>query len=151
MTFEILIFAIIALCIFLSGKFLGTRILVSGSISILVSTMLLKYLIIDSTEVELSSIMTIVVFIISIIFIYKSLKRFVRNRRIFGNKGITMLIISSILLSIFALSSYFYFIPEDFYTFSSTFRDLFFKYDYELGIFMLLPFISFFLLAKSDK
>lgn len=151
MTFEIIIFAIIALCIFLAGKFMGTRILVSGSISILVSIMLLKYLVIDSSIMYLSPTMTIIVFIFSLIFIYSSLKRYVRNRKLFGNLAVTMLAISSILLTIFVLASYFYFIPEDFYKFSSTFRDLFFLYDYELGIFLLLPFISFMLITKGDK
>lgn len=151
MTFEILIFIGLAFIIFLLGKFLGTRVLVSGSIAVLASTMLLKYLIIDSSSVELSSIMTILAFIASTIFIYSTLKSFVRNKRIYGNKGIIMLIVSSIFLSVFLLSSYFYFIPEDYYTFSSSFRDLFFLKDYLLGVFILLPFISFLLIAKVDK
>jgi len=124
---------------------------VSGSISILASTILLKYLIIDSTGIILSPLMTIIAFLVSVIFIYTTLKSFVKNKRIYGNKGVVMLVISSVLLSIFILSSYFYFIPEDYYSFNSPFRDLFFLYDYLLGIFMLLPFISFLLISKVDK
>ena len=151
MTFEILILIGLAFIVFLSGKFLGTKILVSGSISILASTILLKYLIIDSTGIILSPLMTIIAFLVSVIFIYTTLKSFVKNKRIYGNKGVVMLVISSVLLSIFILSSYFYFIPEDYYSFNSPFRDLFFLYDYLLGIFMLLPFISFLLISKVDK
>jgi len=147
----ILIFIGLAFIVFLLGKFLGTRVLVSGSISVLASTVILKYLIIDSSNIELSPIMTIGAFIIFIIFIYGTLKSFVKKKKLYGNKGIIMLVLSSILLSIFLLSAYFYFIPEDYYSFSSTFRDLFFMYDYLLGIFMLLPFISFMLISKGDK
>jgi hypothetical protein len=151
MTFEILIFIGLVFIVFLLGKFLGTRILVSGSVSVLASTILLKYLIIDSSSIILSPLMTIIAFLVSVVFIYTTLKSFVKNKRIYGNKGVVMLIISSILLSIFLLSSYFYFIPEDYYSFASPFRDLFFLYDYLLGIFMLLPFISFILISKGDK
>lgn len=151
MTIEILIFVVLSFIILLLGKFLGTRILVGGSISILASTILLKYLIIDSSSISLSPLMTIIAFIVCVIFIYSTLKPFIRNMRIYGNRGVVMLIISSILLSVFILSSYFYFIPEDYYSFSSSFRDLFFLYDYLLGIFMLLPFISFLLLSKGDN
>jgi hypothetical protein len=151
MTFEILIFLIIAFFIFLAGKFMGTRILVSGSISVLASVVLLKYLVIDSSIMVLSSFMTILVFIVSMVFIYKSLKGFVRNKNLVGNLANIMLTISSILLAIFVLASYFYFIPEDYYTFSTPFRDLFFLYEYELGIFFLLPFVSFMLISKGDK
>jgi membrane protease YdiL (CAAX protease family) len=108
-------------------------------------------LIIDSSSITLSPLMTIISFLISVIFIYTTLKGFLRNKRIYGNKGVFFLIISSMLLSVFLLSSYFYFIPEDYFSFRSQFRDLFFLYDYLLGIFMLLPFISFILISKGDK
>lgn len=151
MTLEILIFIGLSFILFLLAKLLGTKILVGGSLSILASTILLKYLIIDSSSITLSPLMTIISFLISVIFIYTTLKGFLRNKRIYGNKGVFFLIISSMLLSVFLLSSYFYFIPEDYFSFRSQFRDLFFLYDYLLGIFMLLPFISFILISKGDK
>lgn len=149
LTDVIIIVVIFALLLFVTLQ-KGKQFVVSLMLSIYFAVTITKYLIFEPQSIELNDTMFTVVFVAIVALGMTALRKYLKNYRANGRQGYFGACALSLSATLLILASYFYFLPEIYYTFTSDIRDAFFKSDMTLGIIFTLPIIALFISSKDD-
>lgn len=142
-----IIFALVAIFYFITLK-KGKRFVLSTIFSFYITILISKYLLIDTAYVTDNALL--VSFAVILILSFVGVSRYIKNHKsdIGGWQLGTLLL--SLSATILLLTSYFHFLPENFWAFSDQIRDLFYYSDNILGIVFTIPLVSLFIAAKDD-
>lgn len=128
----------------------GKRFVISLILSFYFAITITKYLISEPATISLSDTAFTAAFVLVLIASYIGISKYVRNFKSNGGQGYFAAVMLSLSATFLALASYFYFLPEVYYTFTEEFKEVFIKQELALGAIFLLPIISLFISSKDD-
>lgn len=142
----VVIFAVILFITLQRGKQFVISLIVSTFFAITIT----KYLLFEPGKIVVSDSLFNIIFILIIIVGIFALRRYLRNYRANGRQGYIGASALSLSATLLILASYFYFLPEVYYSFNPEIRDAFFKNDLTLGIIFCLPIVALLISSKDD-
>ena len=134
--------------IFAITLYRGKRFILSLLLGTYISIPIVKYLLIDTGYIVPNTIP--IAFILITIISFTAVRKYLKNSKGDGRRSKLSALILSIATVTFLLTAYFYYIPETFWTFSSSIRDVFFASPHILGILYSIPLVALLASAKGD-